>query len=78
MPTFVELAGGVADAKVDGMSLVPLLLHGAATGSNRAGFLVDYYGEGSLDTGIYGPAPQECILGTRGGKIPLSSCGDVR
>lgn len=77
MPTFVELAGGVADAKVDGMSLVPLLLHGAATGSNRAGFLVDYYGEGSLDTGIYGPAPQECILGTRGGKIPLSSCGDA-
>ena len=47
-PTFVELAGGTADPLVDGKSLVPLLLHGAATGSNRHEFLVDYYGEGSL------------------------------
>lgn len=83
MPTFVELAGGVADPDVDGMSLAPLLLHGAATGSNRQAFLVDYYGEGAPANpgnatwapGIYGTG--DCVLGKRGGTIPLEACGDA-
>jgi len=78
MPTFTELAGGIPEPEVDGGSLVPLLLKGAAMGSNREDFLVDYYGEGSDTTGIYGPLPNLCLQGReRGGSEPMQSCGDA-
>lgn len=67
--------GGIPASDVDGVSLVPLLLKGAATGSNRQDFLVDYYGEGKEGTGIYGDGT--CEVGVRGGRVPLSSCGDA-
>jgi len=77
MPTITELAGGVPHEAVDGDSLVPLLLHSAQTGTNRKDFLVDYYGEGSPGSGIYGGANPPCIQGQRGGAIPMQSCGDA-
>jgi len=76
MPTFTELAGGVPGDEVDGISLVPLLLKGAATGSNRADFLVDYYGEGhDVDGGLQTPTCGEPRV--RGGSTPMQACGDA-
>lgn len=78
MPTFIEIAGGAPPADVDGQSLVPLLLKQAPMGSNRQDFLVDYYGEGSVDSGIYGPEPNLCLQGReRGSSEPMQSCGDA-
>ena len=77
MPTFTELAGGIVPADVDGASLVPLLLKAAPMGSNRQNFLVDYYGEGSPETGVYS-GPNSCVEARiRGGHNPEMACGDA-
>jgi len=76
MPTFTELAGGTPSAEVDGVSLVPLLLKGAATGSNRIDFLVDYYGEGHAeDGGLQTPTCGQPHV--RGSSTPMQACGDA-